>query len=95
MPAHLLRAMPMLVLGLVALAWIILRWLIRRRRGGEVGAAARRDLWFGITLAGSWLAIWGVYSAYTWTMDPNSVAVQLVRFTFRRSAQSHCSAPGS
>jgi hypothetical protein len=80
MPAHLLRAMPMLVLGLIALAWIILRWLILRRRGGEVGAAARRDLWVGISLAASWLAIWGLYAAYTWTTDPTSVTVQLVRF---------------
>ena len=80
MPAHLLRAMPMLVLGLIALAWIIVRWLILRRRGGEVGAAARRDLWVGISLAASWLAIWGLYSAYTWTTDPTSVTVQVVRF---------------
>ena len=80
MPAHLLQAMPMLVLGLIALAWIILRWLILRRRGDEVGAAVRRDLWVGITLAASWLAIWGLYSAYTWTTDPTSVTVQVVRF---------------
>ena len=80
MPAHLLRAMPMLVLGLTALVWIILRWLILRRRGGEVGAAVRRDLWVGVTLASSWLAIWGLYSAYTWTTDPTSVTVQLARF---------------
>jgi hypothetical protein len=80
MPAHLLQAMPMLVLGPTALAWIILRWLTLRRRGGEVGAAARRDLWVGITLAASWLAIWGVYSAYTWTTDPSSVTAQVVRF---------------
>src|SRR6476469_180461 len=80
MPTQLLRAMPMLVLGVIALAWIIVRWLILRRRGGEVGAAARRDLWVGITLAASWLAIWGLYSAYTWTTDPTSVTVQVVRF---------------
>jgi hypothetical protein len=80
MPTHLLRAMPMLVLGLLALAWIIVRWLILRRRGGEVGAAVRRDLWVGLTLAASWLAIWGLYSAYTWTTDPTSVTVQVVRF---------------
>jgi hypothetical protein len=80
MPAHLLWAMPMLVLGLIALAWIIVRGMILRRRGGEVGAAARRDLWVGITLAASWLAIWGLYSAYTWTTDPTSVTVQVVRF---------------
>ena len=80
MPAHLLRAMPMLVLGLIALAWIILRWVILRRRSGEVGAAARRDLCVGVTLSASWLAIWGLYSAYTWTTDPTSVTVQAVRF---------------
>src|SRR6478672_708037 len=33
MPAHLLQAMPMAVLGLLALAWIILRWLRLRRIG--------------------------------------------------------------
>jgi len=27
-----------------------------------------------------WLAIWGLYSAYTWTTDPTSVTVQVVRF---------------
>jgi hypothetical protein len=80
MPAQLLRAMPMLVLGLIALAWIILRWLILRRRAGEVGAAVRRDFWVGMTLAASWLAIWCLYSAYTWTTDPTSVTVQVVRF---------------
>src|SRR6478609_4985907 len=37
LPAHLMRAMPMLVLGLIALAWIIVRWLALRRVGGEVG----------------------------------------------------------
>jgi hypothetical protein len=80
MPAHLLRAMPMLVLGLVALAWIIVRWLMRRRAGGEAGAVARRDLAVGAALAASWFAIWGLYSAYTWTTDPTSVTVQVVRF---------------
>src|ERR1700735_4504629 len=40
MPAHLMQAMPMLVLGLAALAWIIVRGLMLRRvggRGGRVG----------------------------------------------------------
>src|SRR6476620_7676853 len=80
MPAHLMQAMPMLVLGLIALAWIIVRWLFLRRAGGEAGAVARRDLWVGLTVATSWFAIWGLYSAYTWTTDPTSVAVQVVRF---------------
>jgi hypothetical protein len=80
MPAHLLQAMPMLVLGLIALAWIIVRWFVLRRADGEAGAAARRDLWVGLTLAASWFAIWGLYSTYTWTTDPTSVTVQVVRF---------------
>jgi hypothetical protein len=80
MPAHLMQAMPMLVLGLMALAWIIVRWLVLRRADGEAGAVARRDLWVGLTLAASWFSIWGLYSAYTWTTDPTSVTVQVVRF---------------
>jgi hypothetical protein len=80
LPAHLMQAMPMLVLGLVAVAWIIVRWVLLRRVGGQAGAGARRDLWVGLALATSWFAIWGLYSAYTWTTDPTSVTVQVVRF---------------
>jgi hypothetical protein len=80
MPAHLVQAMPMLVLGLLALAWIVVRWLMLRRAGGQAGAAARRDLSVGATLATSWLAVWALYSTYTWTTDPTSVTVQVVRF---------------
>jgi hypothetical protein len=80
MPAHLLQAMPMLVLGLVALAWIIARRLVLRRVGGQDGALARRDLLVGLSVAASWFAIWGLYSTYTWTTDPTSVTVQVVRF---------------
>jgi hypothetical protein len=81
MPAHLLQAMPVLVLGLMALAWIIGRRLVLRRVGGQAGAAARRDLWVGLALAASWFAVWGLYSAYTWTAeDPTTVTVQVVRF---------------
>jgi len=80
MPAHLMQAMPMLVLGLLALAWIIVRWLALQRVDGEARAVARRDLCVGLALAASWFAIWGLYSAYTWTTDPTSVTVQVVRF---------------
>jgi hypothetical protein len=80
MPAHLIQAMPMLVLGLIALAWIVVRRLVLRRAGGQAGAAARRDLWVGLTLVASWSAIWGLYFTYTWTTDPSSVTVQVVRF---------------
>jgi hypothetical protein len=80
MPAHLLQAMPMAVLGLIALAWIIVRWLVLRRADGQAGSLARRDLWVGLSVAASWFAIWGLYSAYTWTTDPTNVTVQFVRF---------------
>lgn len=80
MPPHLMQAMPMMVLALIALAWIILRWLVLRRIGGQAGAVALRDLSVGAALAASWFAIWGLYSAYTWTTDPTSVTVQVIRF---------------
>jgi hypothetical protein len=80
MPAHLLQAMPMLVLGLMALSWIAVRWLRLRRVGSQAGAVARRDLWVGLAVAGSWCAIWGLYSTYTWTTDPTNFTVQVVRF---------------
>jgi hypothetical protein len=78
MPAHLLQAMPMLVFGLVALAWIIVRGLVLRQAGG----VARRDLWIGLAVAASWFAVWGLYAAYDWTAaDPSMmVTVQVARF---------------
>jgi hypothetical protein len=80
MPAHLMEAMPMLVLGLVALAWIGARAFATRRTSGLAAVVARRDLWIGLALAFSWVAVWGLYSTYTWTTDPTSVTVQVVRF---------------
>jgi hypothetical protein len=79
-PAHLMQAMPMLVLGLIALVWIVVRWLVLRQADGEARAGARRDLTVCAALGASWLAIWALYSAYTWTTDPTSVTVQVVRF---------------
>ena len=80
MPKHLMQAMPMLVLGLAALVWIIVRGLVLWHAEGGAGAVARRDLWVALPLAGSWFAIWGLYSGYTWTTDPTSETVQVVRF---------------
>jgi hypothetical protein len=51
MPAHLLEAMPMLVLGLAGLAGIAVTWLRRRRAGGQRAAVARRDLAVALALA--------------------------------------------
>jgi hypothetical protein len=80
MPAHLMDAMPMLVLGLVALAWIIVRWLVLLRGGGEARAGAHRDLCVGIALAASWFAVWALYSMYWWTATTSNNTLQEVRF---------------
>ena len=80
MPKHLIQAMPMLVLGFISLGWILVRAVLLRRAGGERGAVTRRDLGVASALAASWFGVWGLYLAYTWTTDPTSVTVQVVRF---------------
>jgi hypothetical protein len=72
--------MPMLVLGSIALTWIVMRGLVLRHDVGATGIVARRDLGVGLAAALSWFAVWGLYAAYTWTNDPTSVSVQVVRF---------------
>jgi hypothetical protein len=77
---HLLQAIPMLVLGLAALAWITSRWVRRRKDSGDLGDAARRDLAVGLALAASWFGVWGLYAAYTWTAHPGLSTFQTARF---------------
>jgi PadR family transcriptional regulator, regulatory protein PadR len=86
MPAHLIKAMPMLVLGLAAVVWIIVQ-AVRQRRvdaapttSAGPAATARRDLAVGLALAASWAAVWGLYAAYTWTDLPGLTTLQTVRF---------------
>jgi hypothetical protein len=80
MPAHLLEAMPMLVLGLAAVVWIIARWTRLGRPEDEPAAAARRDLAVGVALAASWFSVWGFYCAYTWTANAFVTTLQSARF---------------
>jgi hypothetical protein len=80
MPAHLLEAMPMLVLAAAAATWIIARWARLRRAGNEPAAGARRDLAVGLALAASWFSIWGLYAAYTWTVGGILTTLQSARF---------------
>ena len=61
MPAHLIQAMPMLVLGLAALAGIATAWLRSRRASGQKAALARRDVAVAVALAASWASVWIVY----------------------------------
>ena len=79
MPAHLIRAMPMLALGLAAAAWIAVR-RVRLRRAGDQAPGARRDFAVGAALAGSWLGVWGLYAAYSWTAQPGITTEAAVRF---------------
>jgi hypothetical protein len=80
MPAHLIQAMPMLVLGLGALAGIAGVWLRSRRAGDERAARASRDLAIGTALAASWGAIWALYATYTWTGSAGLSTLQAARF---------------
>ncbi len=80
MPAHLIQAMPMLVLGLAALTWIAARWVRLRGSDDERAAHARRDLAVAPALAASWFSVWGLYAAYTWTANPFGSTLQFARF---------------
>jgi hypothetical protein len=80
MPAHLIEAIPMLVLGLAGLGWIAVRVARLRRADGEHAGRARRDLAVGLALAASWFGVWGLYACYTWTANPGASTLQVVRF---------------
>ena len=84
MPGHLLRAMPMLVLGLAAAVWIGTRLLVGARRGRPAAAGARRDALVAAALLAGWLGLWALYAAYTWTEQMGNggagQTVHVVRF---------------
>jgi hypothetical protein len=80
MPAHLIRAMPLLVLALATLAGMAVARLRGRRAGGGQAALARRDLAVGVGLAACWAAIWALYATYTWTAAAGLSTLQAARF---------------
>jgi hypothetical protein len=80
MPAHLLQAMPMSLLGLLSLAWIAARRAAARRSGSDHARAVGLDLAVGLALAASWFSVWGLYAAYTWTTAPGLSTLSAVRF---------------
>jgi hypothetical protein len=95
LPTHLIEAMPVLVLGLAALAWIAGRWVMLRRAvrrqavrtkaapaqpGGGQASEAGRDLAVGLAVAASWFSVWALYATYTWTAAPGLSSLQAVRF---------------
>ncbi len=84
MPIHLIKSMPMLVLALIGLGWMAIR--LRGTRGGDAEShtAARRDAAVGSMLALGWFGIWGLYSAYSWTVGQaaggGGNSVHVIRF---------------
>jgi len=69
MPKLVVQAIPGLVLGGAALVWIAVR-AVRSRSDAiepETSRQWRIDAVVGAWLGLGWLAIWGLYSAYTWT----------------------------
>ena len=85
MPGQLLRAMPMLLLGLAAAVWIAVR-LLRTRGSHDPGArsAGRRDALVAVALVAGWLGLWALYASYTWTAQMSgqgaSQTVHVIRF---------------
>src|ERR1039457_4160425 len=82
MPAHLMSAMLFLVIGLLALAWITGAgaWSRRASAAGGQRAQARRAPLVAVAFFASYLAMWGLYAAYTWTAHPFGGTLQSVRF---------------
>jgi hypothetical protein len=84
MPGHLVRAMPMLLLGLIALGWIAVR-LLRDRGRHDAAARARhrRDALVAATLGVGWLGFWGLYLCYNWSAQMSAQAgssIHVIRF---------------
>jgi hypothetical protein len=75
MPSHLVWSMPLLVLALAAAGWIGVRAALSR--------SLRRDDAVAAALIASWIGIYGLYSAYTWTVslsERSGTTLQVVRF---------------
>ena len=82
MPAALTSSMPMWLLAAAALVVIIVRRV--RARASSSLAATRTDALIGSILAVGWLALWGLYLCYTWTVSQlgggHAVTVHVIRF---------------
>ena len=74
MPSHLVSSMPFLVLAAIAAIWIAARLVLSLRKSLEhsLRSTYRRDAVVGAALFASWIAIYGIYLAYTWTVPQAS-----------------------
>ena len=82
MPAPLLDAMPMALLGALAAGWTALRLRGLRQLDAAEAATRHRDAAVAGALLAGWGALWGLYLAYTWTVGQASgaAAVHVIRF---------------
>jgi hypothetical protein len=87
MPSQLARSMPMSIVAAVAVIWIAVRWIRRRKEVSLIHTETRRDLAVAGVLVVGWLAMWFLYFTYTWTAlmaghgpGGGSDTVHLIRF---------------
>ena len=80
LPPHLIRAVPMAVLGLAGFVWIVERRMQLAGGPAKQDAGRGRDFAVGLALAASWVSLWTLYVAYTWTAQPGLSALQTTRF---------------
>jgi len=95
MPSRLIESLPMSVLALVTVVWIVarMRSALRSRSNG----ASRRDVGVVFSLGAAWLALWALYSAYTWTVGQTlgpAIPFTWCAFTFPSSGRSPFSPRG-
>jgi hypothetical protein len=69
MPLRLVESVPMGILAILGLVGIAIRFSLRRGLGYSPRGPARRDALVALALGAGWLAMWGLYSAYTWTVE--------------------------
>jgi hypothetical protein len=67
MPSRLIESVPLGILALLGVVWIAGRFF-SRPMGSSYRGSARRDALVALTLAVGWLALWGLYLTYTWTV---------------------------
>jgi len=82
-PAHLVRAVPMSGLALLAVGWLVVRLVRSGGLAADLRASYRRDAAVGAALAAGWFGIWGVYLCYDWTVRQSAdlgSSVHVVRF---------------
>ena len=84
MPAHLIRAMPILLIGQVAIGWSAVRGITAAHTRGAERSSRRRDLAVAAVRGVAWLAFWGLYLCYDWTAQMSSQsgsAIHVIRFS--------------